>query len=83
MALLTPKLGIQVVSVNGDVHVNPAGIYLFKVNNRITRTMCEIRLKLTIKTPERHEWRCSGVFIVKFGQILHVVLVFLLLTLNK
>ena len=55
MALLTPKLGIQVVSVNGDVHVNPAGIYLFKVNNRITRTMCEIRLKLTIKTPERHE----------------------------
>ena len=32
---------------------NPAGIYLFKVNNRNTRTRCEICSKLTIKTPER------------------------------
>ena len=32
-----------------------AGIYLFKVNNGNTRTMREICLKLTIKTPEsRH-----------------------------
>ena len=30
----------------------PASIYLLKVNNRNTRTMCEICLKLTIKTPE-------------------------------
>ena len=28
----------------------PAGIYLFKVNNGNTRTICEICLKLTIKT---------------------------------
>ena len=28
------------------------GIYLFKVNDVITRTMCEISSKLTIKTPE-------------------------------
>ena len=52
----------------------PAGIYLFKVNNRNTRTRCEICLKLTIKTPERHpkltiktlerrQWRRSGLFI--------------------
>ena len=31
----------------------PAGIYLFKVNNRNTRTRCVICSKLTIKTPER------------------------------
>ena len=31
----------------------PAGIYLLKVNNRSTRTRCEICSKLTIKTPER------------------------------
>ena len=29
-----------------------AGIYLLKVNNRNTRTRCEICSKLTIKTPE-------------------------------
>ena len=33
--------------------INPAGIYLLKVNNRNTRTRCEICSKLTIKTPER------------------------------
>ena len=33
----------------------PAGIYLLKVNNKNTRTRCEICSKLTIKTPElRH-----------------------------
>ena len=57
---------------------NPAGIYLLKVNNRNTRTRCEICSKLTIKTPERR----SGVFIVNFEHISHLVLVFLLLTLN-
>ena len=31
----------------------PAGIYLLKVNNRNTRTRCEICSMLTIKTPER------------------------------
>ena len=31
----------------------PADIYLFKVNYGITKTMCEIFSKLTIKTPER------------------------------
>ena len=30
---------------------NPAGIYLLKVNNRNTRTRCEICSKLTIKIP--------------------------------
>ena len=31
----------------------PAGIYLLKVNNRNTRTKCEICSNLTIKTPEQ------------------------------
>ena len=63
--------------------INPFGIYLFKVNNRNTRTRCEICSKLTIKTSERHHWRRSGVFIVNFEHILHLVVVFLLLTLNR
>ena len=61
----------------------PAGIYLFKVNNRNTRTRCEICSKLTINTPERRQWRRSGVFIVNFEHISHLVLVFLMLTLNR
>ena len=40
---------------------------MFKVNNRNTRTTCEICSKLTIKTPEQHHWRRSGVFIVNYG----------------
>ena len=59
-----------------------AGIYLFKVNNRNTRTRCEICSKLTIKTIERHQWRRLGAFIVNFKHISYLVLVFLLLTLN-
>ena len=31
---------------------HPVGNYIFKVNNRNTTTICEICLKLTIKTPE-------------------------------
>ena len=64
------------------VSQNPAGNYMFKVNNRNTRRRCEICLKLTIKTPERRHWRRSGVFIVNFKHISHLLLVFLLLTLN-
>ena len=61
----------------------PVGIHLIKVNNRNTRTRCEICSKLTIKTPERHHWHRSGVFIVYFDHISHLALVFLLLTLNR
>ena len=32
---------------------NPAGCYLFKVIKGNTRVMCEIYLKLTMKTPEQ------------------------------
>ena len=37
--------------------------------------MCEIYSKLTLKTSElRGQWRYSGVFIVNFKQILHIIL---------
>ena len=65
-----------------SVSSNPAGIYLLKVNNRNTRTRCEIYSKLTIKIPERLQWHRSGIVIVNFQRILLLVLVFLLLTLN-
>ena len=45
--------------------VNLAGNYMFKVNNRNTRTRCEICSKLTIKTLERRyflltsQWTCN------------------------
>ena len=44
---------------------SPANSYLFKVNNRNTRTRCEICSKLTVKTPERR----SSVSIVDFEQV--------------
>ena len=43
--------------------------YLSKANNRNTRRRCKICLKLTIKTPERHHGRRSGVFIVNFEHV--------------
>ena len=63
--------------------INSVGIYLIKVNNRYTRTRCEICSKLTIKTPERCQQHRSGVFIVNFEHISHFVLVFLLLTFSR
>ena len=54
----------------------PAGIYLFKANDRHTRKTCEICSKLAIKTP------MASFFIVNFDHILQLALVFLLLTLN-
>ena len=64
-------------------HNNPAGNYMFKVNNRNTRARCEICSKLAIKIPERRLasfWYlycylltyftpCSSVYIVNFEQV--------------
>ena len=63
--------------------ISPCGNDMFKVNNRNSRTMCEICSNLTIKTLERRQLRLSGVFIVNFEHISHLVLVFLLLTLRR
>ena len=43
--------------------------------------MCGMCLKFTPGAPERCKWRCSGVF--NFEQILLIVLLFQLVTLNK
>ena len=37
-------------------------------------TRCEICSELTIKTTERHQWRHSGVFVVNFEHVSHLVL---------
>ena len=53
--------------------VYPADIYSFKFNNRNTRTVCEIYLKLTISTSKRRHWtdctHISGVSFVDFEQV--------------
>ena len=54
----------------------PGGNYMFKLNNRNSRTRFEICSKLTINMPE---W----LFIVNFENIQHLVLVFPLLTLSR
>ena len=50
-----PTTEIHIRNRNYFKHIRnfPAGNYMFKVNNRNTRTRCEICSKLTIKTPER------------------------------
>ena len=65
------------------INKSPAGNYMFKVNNRNTRTSCEIRSKLTIKIPERRQWCHSGIFIVNFEHISYLFLVFLLFTFSR
>ena len=45
----------QVGKLDQQWQMSPAGIYLLKINNRNTRTRCEIRSKLTIKISERHQ----------------------------
>ena len=58
----------QLLMAGFDCHVLSLYVITFKVNNRNTRTRCETRR--------------SGVFIVNFKHISHLVPVFLLLTLN-
>ena len=64
----------SMVTLEGNSLIR-AGIYLFKVNNRSTRTSCEICSKLpikTIKTPTRRQWRRFGFFIDNFEHISHL-----------
>ena len=65
------------------IWISPANIYLFKVSDRNTRKRCEIRSKLTVKTPKLRHWHRSGVFNVTFEHIPHLFLVFLSLNLNR
>ena len=63
-------------SLGKSVCSYPQGVYLFKVNNRNSRTRCKICSKLTTKAPERRYW-CeiyftprSSVFIVNFEYVI-------------
>ena len=53
---------------------------MFKVNNR--QKNCELYSRLTVKTPERRQWRCFSVFIETIEHISHLFLVFLLFSLS-
>ena len=49
----------------------------FSCSNQLKHhKMCEICSKLKLKTRKRRQWRHFGVFIDKFKQILHIVLMF-------
>ena len=69
--LTFPAKEISKIKDDGmDTRFISAGFYLLKVNNRNTRSKCEICSKLIIKTPERRHYAIG------------VVLASLLLTLN-
>ena len=74
--------GVSLHFCSARAHSIPAGNCMFEVNNRNTRKKCEICSKLTIKTCERRQWHRFSVFI-NSEHILHLVLVFLLLTLSR
>ena len=78
-----PVLGKQNILRKRDLVTtiwSPSNNYMLKVNNINTRKMCGTWSKLRIKTPHRPQWRCSGIFILNFERISHILL---LLTLNK
>ena len=57
---------VEVIATRPRQHNFLVGNYMLKADNRNTKLRCEICSKLTIKTPERDHWRCSGAFIVNF-----------------
>ena len=61
------------LSVYKLIEWNPVNIYLFEVNSRNIRNMCEIFPDLTKNIAES----CSGDFIVNFEHILHFFSVFI------
>ena len=61
----------------------PAGNYMFKVNNRNTRTRCELFYKLTIKAAKRSHWIRCDVFFVNSEHISNLLLIFLLPNLSR
>ena len=54
----------NVQHVQNNIFKYPVSNYMFKVNNRNTRSSCEICSKLTIKTPGRRHW----LFIINFEE---------------
>ena len=73
---------MQVGTGCGSMSTLPASIYLLKVNNRNTRTINMFKVNNKDNSTTQLTSRRSGVFLVNFEDISHLVLVFLLLTLN-
>ena len=53
--VLDPSTNLEHMKLHRSVF--PAGIDMFKVSNRNTRTRCEICSKLRIKTPQQRQRR--------------------------
>ena len=65
------------------VMLEPAGIYLLKVENKHNKKRCKICSKLLIKTPKWQHSSHSGVFSINVEHISHLVLVFSPLTWSR
>ena len=63
------KVGQAELFCTLNYHFFPAGIYPLNVNERNTRTRCEICSKLTIKTPKRRLTPCSCVSFINFEHV--------------
>ena len=73
-------LKLLITFISPYLEVNPAGVYLFNINNRNVGIMCEIGLKLKIEIAERRHSQHFSVFIVNLEQISHIDVIFPLLT---
>ena len=72
MLLILLLLIIKVNIINNKQTANPAGIYLLKVNNRNTRTRCEICSKLTIylfQVSNRNTRKRCGTYFTPFSSV--------------
>ena len=69
-------LGFFFLQMDDANYILPTNIYLFKVSNRNIRKRCEICSELTIKIPERRQWRRSDVLLLNLN-IFHTFFYFL------
>ena len=60
----------------------PVDVCLLGVGNGNIGVGCGIWSELVMKTPQRCQWRCSGVFAVSFRRVSHYLLLFPFLTLG-
>ena len=73
-------LKLLITFISPYLEANPAGVYLFNINNRNVGIMCKISLKLKIEIAQRRHSQHFSVFIVNLEQISHIDVIFPLLT---
>ena len=76
-------VGVVTFDRRGEISACSRTLQIFEAVGGIypAGTRCKICSKLTLKTPEWNRRR-SGIFIINFEHISHLVLVFILLTWN-